>query len=167
MICPSCGFENIQGVDECENCGADLRIADLPGPSSGFETFLMDVPLAAVRHHTPLTIEHTASAADAVRQMQDAGVGCLLVEDQNGALRGILSERDLVLKLYGTPLEGVKVADLMTPDPVILRADDSVAVAIHKMAVGGFRHIPLVDDGNATGIVSARDIFAHILAALR
>lgn len=167
MICPACGFENMQGVDECENCGADLRTADLPGPSSGFETALMDAPLAGVRHHGPLTIEPTASAADAVRQMQDAGVGCVLVEDQNGALRGILSERDLVLKLISTPLEGVKVADLMTPDPVVLRADDSVAVAIHKMAVGGFRHIPLVDDGHATGIVSARDIFAHILAALR
>jgi CBS domain-containing protein len=167
MICPACGFENIQGVDECENCGADLRTADLPGPSSGFEVFLIDVALATIRHHTPLTIEPTASAADAVRQMQDAGVGCLLVEDQNGGLRGILSERDLVLKLHGTPLEGVKVADLMTPDPVVLRADDSVAVAIHKMAVGGFRHIPLVTDGHATGIVSARDIFAHILVALR
>jgi CBS domain-containing protein len=167
MICPSCGFENIQGVDECENCGADLRTADLPGPSSGFEAFLIDLPLAKVRHHSPLTIEPTASAADAVRQMQAAGVGCLLVEDQTGALRGILSERDLVLKLYGTPLEGVTAADLMTPDPVVLRADDSVAIAIHKMAVGGFRHIPLVDDGHASGIVSARDIFAHILAALR
>ncbi len=167
MICPSCGFENIQGVDECENCGADLRTEDLPEPSSGFEVSLFGVPLATVGHHAPLTIMPSASAADAVRQMQAAGVGCLLVEDQSGALRGVLSERDLVLKLYRTPLEGVKVADLMTPDPVVLRDDDSVAVAIHKMAVGGFRHIPLVADGHATGIVSARDLFAHILAALR
>jgi hypothetical protein len=35
------------------------------------------------------------------------------------------------------------------------------------MAVGGFRHIPLVIDGQATGIVSARDVFKHILAASR
>jgi len=166
MICPSCGFENIQGVDECENCGADLRIADLPAPSSGLEANLVDVPLAAVRHHTPLTIEPTASAADAVRQMQQAAVGCLLVEDASG-LRGVLSERDLVLKLSGTTLDGVTVADLMTSDPVVLREDDSIAVAIHKMAVGGFRHIPLVENGHATGIVSARDVFRHILAALR
>ena len=166
MICPVCGFENIQGADECDNCGADLRSADIPEPSNAFEASLVDVPLAAVRHHTPLTIAPSASAADAVRQMQAANVGCLLVEDADGMLRGILSERDLVLKLYRARLEGVNVADLMTSDPVVLRADDSVAVAIHKMAVGGFRHIPLVTDGHATGIVSARDIFAHILAAL-
>ena len=55
----------------------------------------------------------------------------------------------------------------MTSDPVVLRPDDSVAIAIHKMAVGGFRHIPLVADGHPTGIVSARDLLRHILAALR
>ena len=101
MICPVCGFENIQGVDECDNCGADLRNADIPEPSSAFEANLVDVPLAAVRHHTPLTIAPSASAADAVRQMQAANVGCLLVEDADGNLRGILSERDLLMRLTG------------------------------------------------------------------
>jgi len=167
VICPSCGFENLQGTDECDNCGADLRIADLPQPSSGFEKDLLSLPLAAVKHHTPLTIDPSASAADAVAQMQAANVGCLLVEDASGTLAGVLSERDLLLRLTGTRLEGVTVADLMTRDPVVLRDTDSVAVAIHKMALGGFRHIPLVADGHPTGIVSARDIFAHILTALR
>jgi methionyl-tRNA synthetase len=37
MICPVCGFENIQGDDSCENCGADLRTADIPHPASPFE----------------------------------------------------------------------------------------------------------------------------------
>jgi CBS domain-containing protein len=166
VICPSCGFTNIQGTDECENCGADLRNADIPAPSTAFEANLVDMPLAAVQHHTPLTIAPSASAADAVRQMQAANVGCLLVEDADGTLKGILSERDLLMKLT-QGLEGVGVAELMTSDPVVLRSDDSVAVAIHKMAVGGFRHIPLVADGHVTGIVSARDIFAHILTALR
>ena len=167
MICPVCGFNNLQGEDVCENCGADLRASDIPEPSSAFEASLVDVPLTAVRHHTPLTIAPSASAADAVRQMQAANVGCLLVEDADGNLRGILSERDLVMKLDKPRLEGVSVADLMTSDPVALRPDDSVAIAIHKMAVGGFRHIPLVADGRATGIVSARDLLRHILAALR
>jgi CBS domain-containing protein len=168
MICPSCGFENIQGNDECSNCGADLRTADLPAPSTAFEASLVSMPLAAVRHHTPLTIGPSATAAEAVRQLNDAGVGCLLVEDGGGTLRGVLSERDLLIKLPGARLDGVTVSDLMTTDPVVLRENDSIAVALHKMAVGGFRHIPLVEDGgHATGIVSARDVFAYILAALK
>ena len=50
----------------------------------------------------------------------------------------------------------------MTPDPVVLRHDDPIAVAIHKMAVGGFRHIPIVEDGRPTGVVTARDVFHHL-----
>ena len=165
MICPSCGHENLQGVDECENCGADLRTADIPGPGTAFEAKLVGVPLSEVHPHLPMTIASSATAADAVRQMQEANVGCLIVTD-NGAVHGILSERDLVMKTGGAALDGVAVSSLMTADPVMLRPDDSVAVAIHKMAVGGFRHIPLVTDGQATGIVSARDLFKYILDAL-
>ncbi len=166
MICPACGFDNLQGVDECQNCGADLRSADIPRPGSSFEARLTVVPLGDVRHHKPLAIVPGATCAEAIRQMQQAGVGCLLVEEAGGELKGILSERDLVLKLGDRALEDVAVADVMTPDPVVLRADDSVAVAINKMAVGGFRHIPLVDDGRATGIVSARDLFRYILGVV-
>jgi CBS domain-containing protein len=166
VICPNCGFENIQGADECENCGADLRTADIPSPSNAFEAKLVDVPLSEVHPHLPMTISSTATEADAVAQMQAANVGCLVVAD-NGEVRGILSERDLVMKAGdGVPLDGMTVGSLMTPDPVVLRDDDSVAVAIHKMAIGGFRHIPLVSDGHATGIVSARDLFRYILDAL-
>lgn len=162
MICPSCGHENIQGADQCENCGADLRTADIPAPSTGFEEALVNEPLAGLQPPPPVTIAPTASAAEAVRVMQENTTGCLVVEDAGG-VRGVLSERDLVLKLSGVGLDGVTVAELMTPDPVVLRPDDSLAVAIHKMAVGGFRHIPLVDDGHATALVSARDVFRHII----
>jgi CBS domain-containing protein len=79
---------------------------------------------------------------------------------------GILTDRDALMKLAGGSLSGVTVAALMTPDPVVLRGDDTMAVAIHKMAVGGFRHIPIVSDGRATGMVSAGDLFRHILTVL-
>jgi CBS domain-containing protein len=163
VICPQCGFDNLQGVDECENCGFDLRTVDIPSPSTEFEAELVKIPLASVAHNRPLTIGSGATAAEAVSQLKQAGVGCLIVED-DGRVRGILSERDLVMKLDGARLDGATVADLMTADPVVLRPDDSIAVAINKMAVGGFRHIPLVERGRVTGIVSARDVFAYILS---
>jgi CBS domain-containing protein len=166
VICPSCGFENLQGVDECENCGADLRTADIPSPSTAFEAELVQMPLSAVNPDQPLSVAPDADLITAVSQLQAHGAGCLVVEDEGG-VRGILSERDLVVRLDGTVLDGMKVRDVMTPDPVVLRPDDSVAVAIHKMAVGGFRHIPLVENGRATSVVSARDIFRHILNVAR
>ena len=107
----------------------------------------------------------TDPATRAIAVMQEHRVGCVVVED-GGRLVGILTERDALLKLAGRPLEGIAVRDVMTPDPVVLRVDDTIAVAIHKMAVGGFRHIPLVRDGRVTAIVSARDLTHHLVELL-
>lgn len=165
MICPACGYENLQGDDECANCGADLRTADIPAPSNPIEEKLVAAPLSVLRPPRPVSVAPSTTAAEAVGLMRDSAIGCLLVEDR-GRLVGIVSERDCALKLSDGDIERRSVADLMTTDPVVLRHDDSLAVAIHKMAVGGFRHIPLIEDGRPTGIVSARDIFGYILRLL-
>jgi CBS domain-containing protein len=53
----------------------------------------------------------------------------------------------------------------MTRDPVTLPADASVAFALNKMVVEGFRHIPLVDDqGHPTAVVSMRDLIEYLSA---
>ena len=71
-----------------------------------------------------------------------------------------------MLKVAGRPVTARPIAELMTRDPVVLRHDDTIAVAINKMAVGGFRHIPITDDGRPTGVVTARDVFRHLAATL-
>jgi CBS domain-containing protein len=71
-----------------------------------------------------------------------------------------------VVRAAGTRLDAFHVRDFMTPDPVVLRHDDPIAIAIHKMAVGGFRHIPIVEDGRPTGVVTARDVFHHLAETL-
>jgi CBS domain-containing protein len=162
MICPSCGAENIQGEDSCANCGADLRTADIPQPGSSFEQRLVAEPLAVLAGGAPVTVSPETPATEALRLMQEHEIGSLVVE-RDGKVVGIFTEVDALVKLTDRSAEGLTMAELMTADPVVLRPDDSIAVAIHKMAVGGFRHIPLVADGRATAVVSARDVFRHIL----
>lgn len=165
MICPVCGHNNLQGADECENCGSDLRTADTPHPGSTFEERMVTERLAAIAPAAPLTVDRSTKVDDAVRLMQENATGCVIVED-GGRVVGIFTERDALLKLAGENLDGMTLEQVMTRDPVVLRHDDSIAVAIHKMAVGGFRHIPLVENGHATGIVTARDVFHYILEAI-
>jgi CBS domain-containing protein len=165
MICPVCGHENLQGEDSCENCGADLRTADIPQPSLGFETRLVAAQLGRLDAAAPVSMSGDDSVLQAIRALQEGSTECVLVQD-GGRLVGVFTERDALLKLGTRPLDGVRLEDVMTRDPVVLRADDSMAVAIHKMAVGGFRHIPLVDGARPTGVISARDIFRHILGIL-
>ena len=165
MICPVCGEENLQGVDNCENCGADLRTADIPHPGTGFEARLVAEPLAALDSFEPVIVAESTPVADAIRLMQDRRVDYVLVQDGE-RLVGIFTERDALLKVAGRPVDGVLVGEVMTRDPVVLRGQDNLAVAIHKMAVGGFRHIPLVRDGKAEAVLSARDLFRHIITVL-
>lgn len=165
MICAVCQSDNLPGSDECENCGADLRGQDLPSPATDFEARLLDERLADLEPRKPIAVAPGDPVASAVAAMQEHRIGCVIVE-QGGRLIGILTERDAVLKLAGQPLEGIAVRDVMTPDPVVLRVDDTIAVAIHKMAVGGFRHIPLIRDGRVAAIVSARDLSHHLVELL-
>jgi len=167
MVCPVCGYENLQGDDQCANCGSDLRTSDIPVASSPFERLLVDVPLRAIETRRPFVVSHDATVADVLEQMRMHETADVLVL-QGDRLVGIFTERDALLKLAGTAGAGrdlarLPISEVMTPDPVVLRAEDSVAVAVQKMAVGGFRHIPLVDEGRPIGIVSATDIFRHIL----
>jgi CBS domain-containing protein len=161
MICPACGHDNIPGVDECDNCGASLAGVDLPAPEGRFEARLVMGRLSGLASHAPRTVESGTPIADVLAVMRAEGLdGVLVVE--GGRLVGIFTERDALLKLAGRSLAGIAVQDVMTGDPVVLREEDSVAVAINKMAVGGFRHIPLVERGRPTGIVSAKDVFHRI-----
>lgn len=162
MICVVCGFDNIEGSDTCENCGADLRSVDIPVAGTPFEA-RMQRPVSVLRPHPAPSTTSDASVIDVLETMRTGGEDCVLVTE-DGRVVGIFTERDAVLKLAGRPLDGVQVAEAMTPDPVALHADDPVAAAVRTMAVGGFRHVPLVDEaGRATGLVSAVDVFRYAL----
>ena len=166
MICAVCGFNNIQGEDECANCGADLRTVDIPSPSTALEDRLVRDHLDRVHGSEPILVAPNTPVRAALRQMQEQRANALLVGDGDH-LQGIFTERDALLKVAGQPLDGLTLEKVMTPDPVVLRPDDTIAVAIHKMAVGSFRHIPLVAaDGRVTGIVTAQDVMRHILALI-
>jgi signal-transduction protein with cAMP-binding, CBS, and nucleotidyltransferase domain len=162
MLCPVCRHDNFEGEDYCDNCGADLQSSDIQ--RSAADGFLSE-HLDALGVGAPSMIEATEPVSVAIRRMREEGVDCLLVMSE-GRLVGIFTERVAVLKVAGRMTEAFDVRDVMTEDPVVLRHDDPVAVAVNKMAVGGFRHIPIVDGDRQIGVVAARDVFRHILSVI-
>ena len=165
MICPVCRFGNFPGDDTCANCGADLWGVDTPQQATTFRGKLLGLHLAELAAPAPDVIDPGTSVADAIARMQADGIDCLLVTE-GGALVGIFTDRDAILKVAGQEDGARPIRDVMTSDPVILRSGDPVAVAIHKMAVGGFRHVPIVEDGVPVGVVSAKDVFKHLAATV-
>lgn len=99
-----------------------------------------------------------------VDAMKSKGRGAVLVED-NGALVGIFTERDLVSRVdHDDALwSHVVVKDVMTPHPTVVRPHDSVAEAMRLLIQGRRRHLPVVDDkGKVLGLLSIRDILAYV-----
>lgn len=164
VICPDCRAENIEGVDTCAVCGADLGALKRPHANTDLEQRLITGKLRDIAVSQARDVSPGDPVFLAVHFMREHRIECVLVRDESGNIIGILTERDILLKAAGEShdLMAMAVKDIMTPDPVMLREDDTIAVALHKMAVGGFRHIPFVDADGTTMIVSIQDVFRHV-----
>jgi CBS domain-containing protein len=167
MICPECRHDNIEGVDFCANCGHDLYGLDQSDAPGADRTGFIHDRLAEVTATAPVKVQTSDPVGLAVRMMQHSDTNCVLV--MNGAaLAGIITPWDILHKVAG-PTEDLNAAtcgQVMTADPVFLRDNDDIAVAINKMSIGGFRHIPLLQEGNPIAVVSIGDLFKHISSHL-
>ena len=147
---------------------ADEELADLEEPARAPVRRVLDQdtirePIRLLSPRAPLCLAPDASLQEAVRVMREHHVGCVLAVE-NDRLAGILTERDLLLKLESGDLSR-PVREVMTPDPEVLRLDDPIVYALHRMSVGGYRHVPLVDDaGRAVGILSVKDIVHYVVS---
>jgi CBS domain-containing protein len=164
VLCPDCRAENIEGTDVCIVCGADLSSLKLPTVTSALEQHLITGHLRDLGAHEALNVSPRDPVALAVHFMREHNTECVLVRDKIGTIVGILTERDILMKAAGPnrDLMALAVKDIMTADAVMLREDDTLAVALHKMAVGGFRHIPFVDHDGTTLLFSIQDVFRHV-----
>ena len=163
-VCPSCGSKNLEGVDECSNCGADLRTVDLPRPASKIEQTVMQLPLTALGmnpvHAVPPDTPLEVVVQTLVRQQTD-----LIEVVEGGRLLGVLSVRDLVTRVgpdYVGKL-GQPVSEYMTPKPETLPPDAPITFALNKMDVGGYRHVPVVQGERMLGVVSTHNVIAYLM----
>ncbi|MEW6730114.1 MAG: CBS domain-containing protein [Acidobacteriota bacterium] len=162
MNCPDCGHENIAGTEICDECGHDLAGLDLPVATTHLQKKIMEDPLENLHPAAPLLISPDTLVTTALAKMQQERYGCIFVTEGD-RLIGILTERDVLMKLVGqTDLSKLTVRNVMTPDPETLTEQDTVAYALNKMSVGGYRHIPIMRGNQPIGMVSVRGILRYI-----
>lgn len=163
MTCPDCGHDNIDGMDACEHCGQDLRSIDIPAPKKGLQRTIMETPLRELGPLPALTVDVGEPIASVVEKMRKSGVGSAMVLE-DGNLVGIFTERDALNRLTGDPVDVKKVPirNVMTRDPKCLSGDDTIAFALNRMAVGSYRHIPIVEDGQPLRFISIRGVLRYL-----
>jgi CBS domain-containing protein len=116
----------------------------------------------------PATAEKTATVLQAAILMKEKGKGALLVCDGT-KLTGIFTERDALFRVIaaGRDASTTTLADVMTPQPMTMHADEPFIKALRLMHKRGFRHLPVVENGRPIGVVSARDALDDDLYELR
>jgi CBS domain-containing protein len=164
MICPACGGDNLDGVVDCESCGQALSDFTLSEPSTAVERSLLVDRVQVLSPKTPVHTPRDTPVRAVLAMLVERKIGCVVVTD-DGKPVGVFSERDALVKL-GTAAASRgdrPVSEFMTAPPETLEIGAKLAFALQRMDVGGYRHLPIVDDaGTLTGVISVRDILKYL-----
>ena len=142
-------YEGLESDDEESEMSEAVKIQD---------------PISTLGLELPLVVELGTNMKNALNSLQQEKQNCLLITDNN-KLNGILTERDILLKVTGKgfDLDLVTVDEFMTEDPEYLSPEDPLAYALNKMHIGGFRHVPIVNDlMKPVGLISISNIISTI-----
>ncbi len=105
-----------------------------------------------------------ATVYEALELMADKNIGALVVLT-DGALVGVISERDYARKviLLARGSKKTLVSEIMTYDPVTISSTDTVGACMQLMTEMRIRHLPVVDDGTLTGLISIGDVVRAVI----
>ncbi|MFN2646590.1 MAG: cyclic nucleotide-binding/CBS domain-containing protein [Burkholderiales bacterium] len=119
-----------------------------------------------IAEQQPITAEVHMTVNEAARLMREKRVGALLIM-REGRLVGIFTERDALFRVVaeGRDPAGTRLEEVMSANPRTIAPDRPFGHALHLMHEGGFRHVPVVEDGRPVGVVSARDALGPELEA--
>ncbi len=101
---------------------------------------------------------------DAARKMRDLDVGALPICGEDNRLKGMLSDRDIVVRCIadGGDPTSVRAGELAEGKPVTIGADDSVEEALRTMSEHQVRRLPVIDGHDLIGMVSQADIARNL-----
>ena len=162
MFCPYCGYQNIEGASDCDECQQPLTDLHLPAPANEVERSLIDDRVTVLAPKEPVAVTSSATVGEVLSLLIEKGIGCVLIVD-GGELTGIFTEQDALKRLGSRAAElgNEPISKYMTSDPQTLQDDVKVAFAVHRMDLGGYRHVPIMGDG-LQGVISVRDILCYL-----
>lgn len=171
MNCPSCGYENIDGSDRCENCLSPFRQLDIPSADAaeGLARSVMEDTLTKLEVDATVSVAPNTPALEVVQRMRTENTGCALVVEE-GKLLGIFTEHDVLRRMSEPPaaagtsqsFDSITVKELMSSKPETLHESASVAEALNKMSMGRYRHIPFIKSDSSYAVCSIKSVLKYI-----
>jgi CBS domain-containing protein len=115
----------------------------------------------------PVVVSPETPVGEVLQTLVDQDVGCAVVV-RDHQIVGIFTDRDVLFRLniQTAELTARPVSEFMTSPVETLELDDRIAFALQKMDVGGYRHLPILEEDRVTGVLSVRDILDYVTASL-
>jgi CBS domain-containing protein len=114
-----------------------------------------------------VTVRPDATVRDLLALLAEHNIGALVVSENGTTVDGIVSERDVVRRLHeNEQILDSAVSAIMTADVRTAQSDSSVNELMQVMTERRFRHMPVVDDGVLTGIISIGDVVKSRMSEL-
>ena len=123
--------------------------------------------LAGKAEHDVVTVKPEATVRDLVGMLAEHNIGALVVSSDGSSVDGIVSERDVVRNLHDhEALLDATVSTIMTAEVRTCDRDDAVNDLMQVMTEHRVRHLPVVEDGRLTGIISIGDVVKSRMSEL-
>ncbi len=121
--------------------------------------------ILAAKGRDVVTIDPAATLAEATRLLAEKRIGAALILGADRRLVGIISERDIVRALAAGGAAALEepVSKMMTRKVETCNEGETVASIMERMTAGKFRHMPVIDQGRLSGMVSIGDVVKHRL----
>jgi CBS domain-containing protein len=114
--------------------------------------------------HSAIYVSPTTTVFEALELMFEKNIGSLLVMD-NEKFIGIFTERDYARKviLKGKSSKKIPISEIMTENPLTVTSENTIEECMWLMTNKFIRHLPVIDDGKLTGIISIGDVVKYII----
>ena len=121
----------------------------------------MTIDISEILKKEPITLDLNSSIQEAAAVMSEHRVSSIMLTE-DGKLAGIVTDRDLRTRCVAKAMDvSLPVSDIMSRGIVTMRSDDLVLHALMTMTKKHVNHIPVVDDGNIVGMLTASDLTSH------
>ena len=166
MFCPACGYENLPGVDYCQECLSSLYHLDLSRKAkteSRIEKAILKERVYQILSPPSLSISETATVQETIELMVNNNRSAVAILNEKSKVVGIFTERSFVRRVaYNYPANSNEpVSSYMAKNPVLLKSTDKTVNALHLMFVAGYSYA--IIDEKPPRVLSIVDIIKYII----
>ena len=127
---------------------------------------VFEIPIYQVKLSPAFILNENDTVLKAIETMQANNIGVVCVVNGKKELVGILTERDVVLRVLGKDKDWqeVKIKTVMTQRPFFLHRDDPLVLAMHNMHIGGYRNIPILDSKEKiVAVITIQNVMKYLM----